>query len=205
MTDPRNDVADIAWLKQLAEEGARGPMRGGAILMAAGLIFGGASLIHGLVLIGVIAMAPQAFSILWMAATALFFLILIVLIARSARRGGVQTAIDRATRAVWSAVGWGIFALFSSIGVVSSRIGEASIALLQLSPSIIMAFYGLGWAVSAAMTRSKAIGGLAVASFIAAPLLAAVPDQATQYFAYAGALFVLMAAPGFLLMRQARG
>ncbi len=76
--------------------------------------------------------------------------------------------------------------------------------LLSLSPSIIMTFYGLGWAVSAAMTRSKPLSGLAIASFIAAPLLALLTDQASQYLAYAACLFLLMAAPGFLLMRAAK-
>ena len=158
MTDPRNDTADIAWLKTLAEEGAAKPMGGGAILMAAGLIYGLTSIAHWAVIVGLIDAEPQAFSIIWLGATVLFLCVLATLIAMKSRRAGVTTSIDRATRAVWAAVGWGIFALFASIFVMSLKVGNESLVLLALSPSIIMVFYGLGWAVSAAMEARRAGG-----------------------------------------------
>ena len=41
MTEHNEDpVADIAWMRRLAEEGAQAPMQGAPILMAAGLTFG---------------------------------------------------------------------------------------------------------------------------------------------------------------------
>ena len=203
MTDSRDDTADIAWLRNLAAEGAAAPMGGGSILMAAGLIFGGASLIHWSVAAGMIELQPQVFSFLWLGAVVVFLSTLSVLIYRKSRAGGVTTAADRASRAAWAAVGWGIFALFASIAVVSARIGIESLILLSLAPSIIMVFYGLGWAVSAAMMRSRPLAGLAAGSFVAAPLLALLTDRPALYLAYAAALFLLMALPGFLLMRAA--
>lgn len=203
MTDPHNDTADIAWLRTLAEEGASKPMGGGGILMAAGLIYGVASLIHGAVAAGFIVLPPQAFAFLWMGATILFLGVLAGLSYAKAREGGVTTAADRASRAAWAAVGWGIFALFGSIAVVALRAGDESLILLSLAPSMIMVFYGLGWAVSAAMTRSRFLGWLALGSFVAAPVLALMSDQPVQYLAYAAALFGLMALPGYLLMRAA--
>ena len=44
--DPIDTPADIAWMRQLAEEGASTPMRGGSFLMTGGLVFGVASLFH---------------------------------------------------------------------------------------------------------------------------------------------------------------
>lgn len=67
-----------------------------------------------------------------------------------------------------------------------------------------MAFYGVGWAVSATMTRSRHLWALALASFAAAPVLAVMSGTSWQYLAYAVALFGLMALPGFLLMRAAK-
>lgn len=203
MTDPNNDTADIAWLRNLAAEGASSPMGGGSILMAAGLIYGLTSIAHWAVSVGLIDAEPQAFSVIWLGATVLFLGVLAVLIAMKKRQGGVTTAVDRATRAVWMAVGWGIFALFASVFVVSIQVGNESLIILSLSSSIIMVFYGLGWAVSAAMTRSRPLAGLAAASFLAAPLLAALINQPAQYLAYGAALFLLMALPGCLLMRAA--
>ncbi len=203
MTDSRDDTADIAWLRNLAAEGASGPMRGGSILMAAGLIYGVTSLAHWSVASGLADLGPQAFSFIWLGATVLFLGVLTLIIARKSGSGGVRTALDRATRAVWSAVGWGIFALFASIALMGMRLGEDSLVLMGLVPSIIMVFYGMGWAVSAAMTRTKPLGWLAVASFVAAPLLALLTGQPALYLAYGLALFALMALPGFLLTRAA--
>ena len=203
MTEPNNDTADIAWLKNLAAEGAATPMGGGGILMSAGLIFGVTSLAHWTVVSGLIDVEPQAFSLIWLVATVVFLCTLGALAMRKSRSCGVTTAVNRATQAAWSAIGWGIFAMFVSIAVISARVGEASLIILSLTPSIIMVFYGLGWAVSAAMTRSRPLGGLAVASFIAAPLLALLTNQPALYLGYAACLFLLMAVPGYLLMRAA--
>lgn len=204
MTDSRDDTADIAWLRNLAAEGASKPMGGGGILMAAGLIYGLTSLAHWTVAAGLIDLEARSFSVIWMGATILFLSVLALLITMKSRKGGVTTAVDRATRAAWASVGWGIFALFSAVAIVSLRVGEQSLIILEMTPSIIMVFYGLGWAVSAAMTRSKPLAGLAAASFLAAPLLAVLIASPTQYLAYAACLFLLMALPGFLLMRAAK-
>ena len=204
MIDPQDDTADIAWMRNLAAEGASTPMGGGDILMSAGLIYGMTSLAHWGVVSGLVDLDAQAFSVIWLGATVVFLATLAFLIYRKGREGGVTTATDRASRAAWAAVGWGIFALFASIAVVSLKVGPSSVILLSLSPSIIMVFYGLGWAVSAAMTRSRMLAGLAAGSFVAAPLLALLTDEPVLYLAYAAALFLLMAMPGYLLMRAAK-
>jgi len=198
------DETDIAYMRRLAEEASTVPMRGGSILMSAGLIYGLSSMAHWTVISGLISIDPQAFSLIWLGATLLFLGVLAIIIAGLKREGGVQTAANRASAVAWSSVGWGIFALFTSIAVVSMRIGEQSLVLLSLVPSIIMVFYGLGWAVTAAMMRTQSLWWLAIASFAAAPLLALLGGEPAQYLAYGVALFVLMALPGYLLMRQAK-
>ncbi|MEJ6789670.1 hypothetical protein BrevBR_08950 [Brevundimonas sp. BR2-1] len=207
MIDKTEDpAADIAWMRRLAEEGAEAPMQGASILMSAGLIFGAASLFHWAQITGLAPSSGPIQGLGWLAATVLFLLVLAVLIARLKRAGGVRTARNRATDTVWSALGWGIFALFTAMMALGWRVGDEGIEVaFGLIPSVIMVFYGIGWAVSAAMYKSRPLWGLAVGSFAAAPLLAALTGSANQYLAYAAALFLLMALPGFLLMRGARG
>ena len=205
MTNKNDDgAADIAWMRRLAEENAEAPMRGGSILMAAGLIYGLGSLLHWASLKGVVPIEDAGLGLIWLAATALFFAVLTVTILRQKSQGGVRTAANRASGAAWASVGWGIFATFTSVAVVGLKMGQDTLLLLTLTPSIIMIFYGMGWAVSAAMTRSTQLWWLAIGSFVAAPLLAAFSGQDVQYLAYAACLFVLMAVPGFLLMRAAK-
>ncbi|TPW03103.1 MAG: hypothetical protein FD125_1745 [bacterium] len=206
MTEHNEDpAADIAWMRRLAEEGAGAPMQGASILMFAGLIYGAASLFHWAQIGDLIDFPGLVEGVIWLIATGLFFVVLIVVITGLKRKTGVVTAGNRASSTTWSALGWGIFALFSSLAVLGLRLGEdAAMLALALTPSVIMVFYGIGWAVSATMYRSRALWWLAAGSFVAAPLLAALADQNAQYLAYAGALFLLMALPGWLLMRQAR-
>ncbi|MGZ9098299.1 MAG: hypothetical protein ACXW3O_01220 [Brevundimonas sp.] len=206
MTEHTEDpAADIAWMRRLAEEGAEAPMQGASILMSAGLTYGAASLFHWAQISGVFPTSGLAIGIGWLAATALFLLTLFLIIPRLKRDGGVMTASNRASGTVWAALGWGIFALFLSMAAVGWRTGEEGALLaLSLSMSAIMVFYGIGWAVTAAMYRNRMLWGLAIGSFAAAPLLAVLTGQDEQYLAYAAALFGLMALPGFLLMRGAR-
>ncbi len=206
MSDTRDEMTDIAWLRGLAEEGAKAPIKGASILFAAGLIFGTASVAHWLIATDIVAVAPEAYGAMW-GGTALVFLgTLFVLIGRLKREGGVETAANRAFGIVWSALGWGIFSLFLSLIVSDlTRAGQSDLAEWSLIiPSIIMAFYGVGWAVTATMTRSKSLWTLALASFAAAPALAVLSGTSWQYLAYAGALYGLMALPGFLIMRSAK-
>lgn len=204
MTEKTEDAAaDIAWMRRLAEEGSQTPMQGASILFAAGLIYGGASLIHWAIATGLLAVGEPFLGVSWLVATGLFLVVLAICIRALKRAGGVTTAANRASGTAWASVGWGIFALSMSMAVLGFRMGgEAVLVTFALMPSMIMVFYGMGWAVSAAMLRSRNLWLLAVASFAAAPLLAFVtgPDQ---YLAYAAALFLLMALPGFLLMRGA--
>ncbi len=206
MTETRDHDPDIAWLRGLAEEGARTPVRGGSILFAAGLIFGSGSLVHWLIAADILIVSPVIYGTVWGVAAAAFLLTLVVLIGRLKREGGVETAANRAFGIVWAALGWGIFSLFTSlIAGDLARAGQSSMAAWSLViPSIIMAFYGVGWAVSATMMRSRSLWVLALASFAAAPVLAVLSGTSWQYLAYTVALFGLMALPGFLIMRSAK-
>lgn len=205
MTDHHDDpAADIAWMRRLAEEGAQAPMQGAPILMAAGLTFSAGSLAFWAELNGMFSV-PGIFGVSWLASTALFLAILVFNLTGSRRRTGVMTAANRAIGTVWSAVGMGIFALFMALLINDVRSDAADgFNSFWLAPSVIMVFYGLGWAVTSAMLKSRPLWWLAVASFVAAPLLALLAGRADQYLAYAAALFLLMALPGWMLMRKAR-
>lgn len=205
-SDADGGPADIAWMRNLAQEGASAPLRGGDILLAAGLLFGLGSVANWLVMSGLTPWAPgKVLNLVWPVVTVVFVTLAFVLGGRKAREGGVRTAANRASATVWSSVGIGIFTLFVSIALIGWRLGgEFQAFIFSLIPSLIMVFYGMGWAVSATMTRSAFLWRLSIASFVAAPVLAAFTGSDWQYLAYAVCLFGLMALPGWLLMRKAR-
>lgn len=191
---------EIAYIKALAEEGRRTPMLGGGILIAAGIIFGAASIVNWLVATDVLVLPPVAYAVLWAGAMAVFFLCLFVLIARSKGRPGAGSTVNRATGAAWMGVGLLIFVMCLSIGVISWRIQSPVLTLLF--PSMIFAAYGSGWAVSATMTRAKWQWWLAIAAWIGAPAIAALTGTDWIWLAYAAGLICLALVPGIILVRQ---
>lgn len=206
MTENNEDsAADIAWMRRLAEEGSEAPIQGASILMAAGLIFGIASLVFWAEITGLFESPAPVFGISWLVATLVFLLCVAVSVGRKRSSGRVVTAANRAFGTVWAAVGMGIFALFAALMANEYRSASSEgFSSFWLIPSIVMVFYGLGWAVTSAMTRSRPLWFLSVASFVAAPLMALLSGSPDQYLAYAAALFLLMALPGWMLMRRAR-
>ncbi len=207
MTEKVEDpAADIAWMRRLAEESGQSPMQGNSLLMFGGLLYGLASLFHWAVVTGALPLAANQLWIGWVVATVAYWAILAVTIPRLRRGPGVHTTANRAAGMAWTGMGWGIFAMFIAMAVLAWRLAdEAALnALFALIPSIIMVFYGVGWAVHASMHRSGRLWMLSLASFVAAPLLALFAGTAEQYLAYAAALFLLMGLPGFLLMRAAK-
>jgi hypothetical protein len=207
MTDPaESSSADIAWMRRLAEENGQAPMQGASILFMAGLLYGLAGLFHWATVARLLPFASEeSLWIGWLAATLLFFATLVIVINRLKRQPGVVTTANKASGIAWSAMGWGIFALFLSLSVVGYRLGGAAAeALFGLVPSVILVFYGIGWAISASMHRARPLWGLALGSFAAAPVLAAFTGSPDQYLAYSISLLLFMALPGFLLMRAAK-
>ena len=201
MTD-RNDLhSDIAWMRQLAEEGRHAPLAGGSIMMSAGLIYGITSAVHWAIATDRLGTEPSSLSWIWLGATALF-MVLIILLRVSGRRGVVSSA-NRAAGVAWGTVGWGIFALLGCLSIIASRVADPR-AIVSVIPCVILIFYGMGWGVSAAMFKSRNLALLGAGSAVAALIVAAMTGDANQYLAYAAALFALMAVPGFLLMQAAR-
>ena len=206
MTEKIEDpAADIAFMRRLAEEGAQVPMQGSSLLMFGGLLYGVASLFHWALFAGLLPLDQDLIWVGWVGATIAYWIVLGVTIPRLRRNAGVNTTANRAMGIAWSGMGWGIFAMFLTITVLGLRLGEGVLeGMYVLIPSIIMIFYGVGWAVHATMQRSRPLWMLSLGSFAAAPLLALFAGSADQYLAYAAALFGLMALPGFLLMRAAK-
>jgi hypothetical protein len=191
---------DIAYMKALAQEGRQAPLLGGRILIAAGLIFGLASIVAYGIDSGILAVPPVAYAILWGGAMLVFFAVLMIQIRRTDCKPGAQSAANRAAGAGWMGVGLGIFVMSLSMGVIGWKVQSEIPSLIF--PSLIFALYGSGWAVSATMSDQKWQWRLAIACWVAAPLIAFLTGSPLMWLAYAAGLFAFALLPGFLLVRQ---
>lgn len=192
---------DIAFMRALAAEGQRTPLLGGAIMAAAGVIFGVASLLYWAMTTGLLDLPHDWGSFgIWMGALAIFLITLTVVSRRIGGKPGAGSPANKASGAAWSAVGFAIFAMGVSYAVAGTRLQSEEV--MVTFPSVIFALYGAGWAVASAMTGKKWLWWVALGSWAVAPVLAWLAGQPEQYLAYAAALVLLMSVPGVVLMRQ---
>ncbi len=203
MTDDQmqNVKDDIAFMRALAAEGQRTPLLGGAILLAAGLIFATASLAYWALQSGLLQLPHGWGSFgIWMGALAVFFIVLALVNRKIGGKPGANSPTNKAAGAAWSAIGFAIFALGMSYGVAGFRLQSEDV--MSTFPSVIFALYGAGWAVASAMTGKKWLWWVALGSWGMAPLLGWFVTTPEQYLIYAAALVLLMALPGAILLRQ---
>lgn len=191
---------DIAYMKALAQEGRRAPLLGGSILIAAGLVFGLASIAAYGIDSGILSVSPVAYAFLWGGAGLIFFAVLMLQVRRTTGRPGANSVVNRAGGAGWMGVGLAIFVMALAMTVVSWKTG--SDVSFMLFPSLIFALYGSGWAVSATMSDQKWQWTLAISCWIAAPLIAFLTGSPLMWLAYAAGLFLFALLPGVLLVRQ---
>ncbi len=191
---------DIAFMRELAEEGRSPPLIGGLILVSAGVIFSLASVGHWAIATGLIVESPWSYAVIWGTALVLFLAAVIVFKARQARQPGAHAPGNRAAGMAWAGVGWGIMTLMVCIQLVCWRAN--SLAPLMMLPSMVMTLYGLGWSVAAVVSRQRWIWLVAIGSYLAAIVTAFFSASNDVYLIYAGAIMLLITAPGVILMRQ---
>ncbi len=201
MTDQMQTIRDdLAYVRTLAVEGRRGPPRGGAILFAAGLIWGSTSLAAW----GVATrrdLFPAAWQgWVWLVGLAAFFTVMALVIRSYRGKPGKSSVNNRVTRAAWSAAGWSIFVFMAAMAAACWRL-DSSLPTAMIAP-FVLAVYGVGWAVAASVSDLPWLKWTAVGSFAAAVFMGFLAGSTLQYLAYAAALFLLMALPGWVLLRQ---
>jgi hypothetical protein len=200
MADLQSVKDDIAFMRALATEGRSAPLLGGAIMIAAGLIFAAASLAHYAVAVTGAHVTPWIYPIIWFAAAAVFALALTLLKARYRGRPGSLSPGNRAMRGVWQGLGWAAVTLFVVMAIAGIKLDDP--VVFALFPSVILVLYGTAWTLGAQMSEQKWMGYIAALAFVLAALMALLVGRSTIYLAYAAALLLTAVLPGALLMRQ---
>jgi hypothetical protein len=199
MTDQNAIRDDIAFMRALAEAGRQGPIVGGSILLASGLSFGTASLAVWLNFTFGLVTESWSFAAIWILSLVVFVAYLVFSHANQGPRAGASKAIGIA----WSGAGWSIFFVGLSLALMAVRGRDPYVANAFLP--FILSIYGSAWFVAAALTRARWLFAVAFGSFAFALVTAWFASQGLIVFLiYALGLYVLVAAPGFVLMRQAR-
>jgi hypothetical protein len=191
---------DVAYLRGLALEGARAPVRGGGILVAAGVLYATASVVHWAMARSQGGLTPSRALLIWGGATALFLLVLALL--KGQMRPPGPSAAGRGLRALWSSVGASIAAI--CVALLGAAVTTGDWFPMALLPSVVLALYGGAWAVTGALSGARWVQGVALVSFVAAAGLGWVAGNPNQLLAYAAALLAVAVAPGLYGLAEER-
>ncbi len=204
MTSGQHDQLqnDIDYMKSLAEQGGRGPIRNGATLFWAGLIYGAAAIAHYAMIEGYIQKSSAMSAVIWLGASLIFGILATVLGFQRCNRikGSIS---NRASASAWSAVGIGIFAFIACVAVIAN-ITRTFEPMSYLIAPVILLLYGMGWWVSALMSGTNWLKWVSLGCFFGAPAIAFLAEKPEQMLAYAAALILFATVPGWVLMRSAR-
>lgn len=191
---------DIAYMRSLTQEGRNTPLLCGSVLVAAAVIFGAATLGQWAMAAGILQLSPWAPVWLWVGAGVLFTATLMVLIRRMDIKPGAQSPVNRAVGAAWSAVGFGIFAMWVTFMAIGLTTGDW--AIMRAMPSVVFAAYGAAWMVAGTMVGVGWMKGVALIAYAGAVLLGVFSESAWIYLVFAGLMVFVALLPGLALMRQ---
>ena len=188
--------SEIAYMKSLAMSGGRGPLRNGASLFWAGLLYGGAAVAQYALIRGWLPQTLWVAAGIWLGASIVYAIILATTVRSS--RDCAESPGSRASRAP---SGLGLLSFFSVMIVMANMAPAEFNTLSFLLAPIVLVLYGVGWWVSATASGPRWLRVVAWGCFAAAPALCVLTNRPEQLLAYAAALVLFAMIPGYALMR----
>jgi hypothetical protein len=193
---------DLAYMRTLVEQGGRPRMAGALIYMAAGLIYGVQTLAHWAQAAGLIQMSAQATLALIVGASALFVLVMSVLIARDKTKGVGAATGSRALNAAFAGAGLANIALLVIFGVNAWR--RQDYLIWELYPCVVFALQGAAWHVAFMLRRKAWMMAVSLGCLATSALMGVLLGTATFVLVTALACFAWLAVPGAIMARDAR-
>jgi hypothetical protein len=191
---------DVAFIRALTDESSSAMMRDGALLAAAGTIFGAAALLHWLIESGALPAPPGAGKWLWVYSGAGFFVAMMLILRRAPDRRGIAA---RATRAAWTGVGTAMIVAGVALAVGAVRL-DLPVVATGVFPVVLFSLYGAAWGVAFALTRRAWFALVAAGCFAAVVACGWVMGTAAEWLVLGLGLFVVVALPGAAIVRLAR-
>lgn len=200
-SDSQTARDDLAFMRAIVEAGNnRTAMAGGEAFVAGGLIYGGQCLVQWLGTTGLLPLSKLGWLVSSLGPTIIFLAWLGWFLWRT--RGLVQPRAQRAINAFFAAGGAANLALVIVVGMLATR--KESIEIWELYPCFVFAMQGAGWLVAFMLRKQLWLLAVAIGWFAATVVLGWAIGTTTYILIAALSLFLLMALPGFVMMRLAR-
>jgi len=203
MSEKQQVQDDLAFMKALVVESGRSQMTGGAIALAAGLLYGLQCLVLWAQITGVTRFS-KSFMVLFFTVVSIAFLTVTGVVIVRNRNIGQRGVGTRAINSAFAGAVVAIVVLCSTVGLVAWS--ERSITIWLLYPVTFCVVQGAAWYVAAILRKRYWLGLVAVgwyATAVGLGLLICSGNHGAYLLLLAAALFVLLGLPGWVLMRQA--
>ena len=202
-------IADLARLREIAEEGRRLPLHGGRYLILWGSAVALATLLHGAVAAQILPLPPMAIAVIWFGLMIGAWLIAHFGFGRSMKASANDIG-NRIERTVWQIGGGflGLIALsiFLSAFITLSQSGNASrFALFTLMPPIMFGVYAIALRVTVEAAALPALKPYALIALVFAAITILLAGQLWQFVVSAIGICIVAIAPGLMLLRIEAG
>jgi hypothetical protein len=194
---------DLAYMRALVSGGGRFPAIAGELFLWAGLLYGLQCIGHWLDVVGAVELPPLGMLALSFGPTILFLVVMGLLIWKSRKEPRQRGVAARAMEAVFQGAGLAnlVLAFVFAYGAHKAQ----SITIWLYHPIVVCMFQGVAWFVAWAIRRRAWLGLVSIGWFattVACGVL--VNDHAAFLLTIGVALILLMAIPGYVMMRMAK-
>jgi len=200
MTDPKSLKDDLAFLRDLTQDGGKGLARDGFILAVIGLLFSIISAIYWLIFWGPLAGARGLADWLWVAGVA----VMIGAFTVAKRRMPAPTgAAARGMSTAWAGVGNGLVG--GGLGLLAAgwKLHDGGFVIATF-PILLFSLYGAAWGVAYAVKRVNGFAFIAAGCFAAAIAEGLLYRSPQQWLVLSIGLFLLVGLPGVVMLKKAR-
>lgn len=195
--DLRRIRDDISFIRGVMEDDGSVLRASGTGLLVAGIVFGLAALRSFALASGWLEWPAALHALMPWDAVALFFLVLLLALAAQGRGVHPVTAVSATSRTVWAS--WAAVGIGYGVAAVS-----LSLAGSHATGPVIFAFWGSGWVCAAAAYRRMRFAWVALGCYLVALGSGLLSGRPSEALLTAVALWVLVALPGLMILRQAR-
>jgi hypothetical protein len=189
---------DLAYLRGLTREEHTPAIRAGAIMVAAGVVFGLSALRAWAYQRGLLAPPWTGFPPF----DAVFVFLSCLTLIRRRWPQAATTAAARGLSAAMNSIGVGVVVTAAALAAAGRALDDPN--MMRAFPAILFVLYGSAWSVAFAVTRRKWTVAVAGGAFGFAMICASLAARPEAWLALAVGLWLLVAAPGWLLARAER-
>jgi hypothetical protein len=192
-------VEDIAYVRQLAESGARAPLLGGRFMAWWGLMVTIAYALQHFALNGTIGDGKTIFAFIWIGFSITGMLGQFALARTMPAKSGAGSAGNRASRSVWVAAACAIVSVVTGAAIAAAN--GAGPGTFDWSVPVAFSVYACALVVTGSLSANRTILAAGAGAIVMAGLFTALILHPDRYLLASGGVALTVLLPGLLLIR----